>query len=209
MRALRERPRLVGAVAVLGSVALVASAAIQAAVPAPDAYQFDPALTGPQTLRETVAPGLTLAGVAAHVALLLARAGGETTLRLWGRRVAIVGLVAAFVGYAGLFSFDTGVGSLAGIAAGLFALLALVAVGIAGVGVGLYGVALLRDDPTLERAAGAVLVLTPLSAAAVFLPDLGFSLSTVVYATGMALLGYHGWQAGEERAAGASTATAE
>ncbi|WP_255151446.1 hypothetical protein [Halorarius halobius] len=206
---LRDRPRLVGAAAVVGSVALLASTAIQAMVPVPDAYQFDPALTDPQSLRNTVAPGLTLAGIATHVALLFVRAGAESGLRLWGRRITLFGLVGAFVGYAGLFAFDAGVGPLAGIVAGLFALLALVTVGVAGLGVGLYGVALLRDDRRIDRGAGALLLLAPLLGGAITVLDVGFWLPTAVYAAGMALLGYAGWRASGTRGVDTSAATAE
>lgn len=209
MRELRKRRRVVGAVAILGSLALLASTAIQATVTAPDAYQFNPALTGPQGLRETVAPGLTLAGITAHVALLLAQGGDESRLRAWGRRVAAVGLTFAFVGYAGLFSFDTAIGSLVSLAAALFALLAVGAVGVAGLGIGLYGIALVRTGATADRVAGILFIAAPLVGLVSFWDQIGWSVPTVAYAAGMAVLGYDCWLADEQEPAESATATAE
>lgn len=209
MKVFRERRRLVSAVAILGSLALVASTTVQATVPAPDAYQFNPALTGPQGLRETVAPGLTLTGIVAHVALLLARGGSESRLRLWGRRITAVGLTFAFIGYAGLFSLDTAVGSLASLVAALFALLAVGAVGVAGLGVGLYGIGLFRTDATMKRVAGLMLIATPLVGIAGVWDQISWSVPTVVYAIGMAVLGYDCWLTANDEPMERTTASAE
>lgn len=211
MSSLRGREREVAAAAIVGSVALVASVAIQAVVPRPDAFQFQPALTGPQTLHETVAPGLTLLGLATHAALLhLLRPRDVGRGRRWGRRIALVGLVGAFIGYAGLFWYDTAIGSFSTIAAGLFALIALIATGLTGVGVGVLGVALLRRDAVVERGAGTLLMLTPVAGVAgAWLDPVGWSIPTVVYAAGIATLGYDAWRTAQDSSSLAQPASAK
>ncbi|MFC7166692.1 hypothetical protein [Halospeciosus flavus] len=66
-----DRTALLGAAAVLGSLCLVVSAGGEALFPVPDSYQFDPALTSPQFVRERVLPLVTFAGAGGHLAGLL------------------------------------------------------------------------------------------------------------------------------------------
>lgn len=208
MSPLDGRRRHVGLAAILGSVALVASVLLQATVPAPDAYQFQPALAGPQRLRETVAPALTLAGIAGHAALLVVRGGGSA-LRLWSRRVAVLTLVLSFVGYAGLFAFDAAVGSLATIAAALFGLLAVIAVGVTGIAVAALGASLARAEPPVERAGGLLLLATPVVGLVGYVGAVDWPLPVLVYAAGMALLGYDCWRASDDAGSGTPRAATE
>lgn len=169
--------RLFGLAAAVGSVAVLASLALQAVVPVPDSHQFDPALTAPQGLRDTVAPALTVAGIAGYLGGLYA--AGHRDRSTFGRvhfagAVATgAGLALAVVGYAGLFLTDTATGSVGILVGALSALVVVLALGVTGVGTGLLGVALARGPRRVDRLLGGLFLAAPLLAVGASLVDLG------------------------------------
>ncbi|MFB6169795.1 MAG: hypothetical protein ABEJ06_01490 [Haloarculaceae archaeon] len=193
--------RWLGAAAVVGSALFLLSLALQAFVPQPDSYQFDPALTSPQFLREAVAPTLTVVALLTHLGALAgvrrrARATPDRERSLparlgWGATTA--GVALAIVGYGGLFTLGQGPGTGSVIAGAGFALLTLLAVAILGVGAGIWGVAhLVADGRRIERVWGALLLSVPVVGVVGTIADLG-TFASAPYAIAFAVVGYDLW----------------
>lgn len=194
-----------GPLAVLGSALFLGSLVIQAVVAEPDSYQFDPALTSAQFLRDAVAPAMTVGGLASHLVLLVgtwlgdglgdaAPAGGLAWL---GRAGTTAGVAITLAGYAGLFTLGQGTGAGAALGGAAFAILTLVGVATLGLGLAAWGVALLRSAATRRlRAVGGLLLAVPFVGVVGMLVDLGVANEFVPapYAVAFALLGYDRWR---------------
>lgn len=196
-----DRTALLGAAAVLGSLCLVVSAGGEALLPVPDSYQFDPALTSPQFVRERVLPLVTLAGASGHLAGLLGA-------RRRDREGAGVGWFAGWwLTAAGLVAVGAATATMAllgpaGVSAAIFlelglALGYLLALVLVGVGITVFGVTVLRRATSpLERVSGALFLLTPVALAAWYVVNLGRLgwVTGLPYPLGWVTLGVDLWR---------------
>ncbi|MFB6105536.1 MAG: hypothetical protein ABEJ70_01055 [Halobacteriaceae archaeon] len=197
----RRTVRALALAAVVGSVCYLVGAVGDAVVPVPDSYLFDPPITSPQFVRDTVLPLLTVAGVASHLGGAVAwRARDRSRYgRLWaaGWWLAAAGLAFATLG---LLGFLLNGGGQRGLVVPLLSALSLlVGTALAGVGMLVLGAATVRRPATdRARAVGAAFVVAPVVGVVLLPVDVEGvvgELTMLPYAAAWAALGYALWTA--------------